>query len=234
LPVVALCVILGVVSYWKGVFDAYGSLTAALMGLVVGFAAGMGWLLLMVLFVLLGYGSTRYRFDFKREKDVGEGRWGRRDAVNVLANGGVPVLLAVAYWHPASEPQLVAAGFVASVASITADTLSSEVGVLSRSRPRLITSFREVAPGTDGGISLLGELAGVAGVGVIVLASVILGILPPAHAMAGGVAGGIVGYHVDSLLGAVFERRGYMGNASVNYISTLAAAVVGIGAVALL
>lgn len=61
-------------------------------------------------------------------------------------------------------------------AAVAADTFSSELGILSQSRPRLLTSwsFREVPPGTNGGITLLGTAAGFLGASTIALTSVLL------------------------------------------------------------
>ena len=59
---------------------------------------------------------------------------------------------------------------------MTADTFSSELGILSSSKPRLLTSlnFRQVPPGTNGGVTLAGTLAGFAGALAIALTSVAL------------------------------------------------------------
>ena len=43
------------------------------------------------------------------------------------------------------------------------DTLASELGILSKSRPRLVTTFQPVPPGTNGGMSTLGTLASATG-----------------------------------------------------------------------
>lgn len=61
-------------------------------------------------------------------------------------------------------------------AAVAADTFSSELGILSKSKPRLLTSwsFRHVPPGTNGGVTLEGTLAGFAGAFVIALTSVLL------------------------------------------------------------
>jgi uncharacterized membrane protein len=61
-------------------------------------------------------------------------------------------------------------------AAVAADTFSSELGILSKSKPRLITSFalREVPPGTNGGVTLLGTLAGLLGSFIIACTSTLL------------------------------------------------------------
>lgn len=59
---------------------------------------------------------------------------------------------------------------------MAADTFSSELGILSNSKPRLITSptFRVVPPGTNGGVTVTGLLAGVLGAFTIALSSAVL------------------------------------------------------------
>jgi uncharacterized membrane protein len=59
---------------------------------------------------------------------------------------------------------------------VAADTFSSELGILSESKPRLITSwnFRQVPAGTNGGVTLTGAMAGLLGAFTIALTSVVL------------------------------------------------------------
>lgn len=56
-------------------------------------------------------------------------------------------------------------GIVANYVAVSADTFSSELGILSKSKPRLITSLtlREVPPGTNGGVTVAGLAAGLLG-----------------------------------------------------------------------
>ena len=80
-------------------------------------------------------------------------------------------------------------GIVANYAAVAADTFSSELGILSKSRPRLITSWnlRQVPPGTNGGVTLLGTMAGVLGSLIIVTTSMaLIPFCPPGSSISGG------------------------------------------------
>jgi uncharacterized protein (TIGR00297 family) len=112
------------------------------------------------------------------------------------------------------------------MAAAMSDTLSSEVGGLFDA-PRLITSLERVEPGTDGGVTWQGEVAGVVGAGLV--AGIAFVLFEQVGAAGAGVVlvGGIVGMTVDSLLGATLEGD-RIGNATVNFLATLAGAVAAI------
>ncbi|KAI0782101.1 integral membrane protein DUF92-domain-containing protein [Abortiporus biennis] len=96
------------------------------------------------------------------------------------------------------------------------DTLASELGILSKSAPRLITTFKVVPPGTNGGVSVTGTLASVFG-GFIMGATLGITLLIESSAcrnnlstilplVAWGSLAGLVGSLIDSLLGATIQR----------------------------
>ncbi|KAI0806619.1 integral membrane protein DUF92-domain-containing protein [Fomes fomentarius] len=101
------------------------------------------------------------------------------------------------------------------------DTLASELGILSRSPPILITTFKPVPPGTNGGLSTMGTLSSLAGgllMGLTIAISLVWqspacrslwpNVVVPL-ALWGTFAGGL-GSLLDSLLGATLQCTRYM------------------------
>lgn len=118
---------------------------------------------------------------------------------------------------------LLVIGIIANYAAVAADTFSSELGILSKSQPRLITSltFRKVPPGTNGGVTLTGTAAGLLGSSILVASSMLF--LPTCGDGQGGEDGawsleryavffaglslwGSLGSLLDSILGGLFQR----------------------------
>ncbi len=216
---VILCSIMGLVTYFRGALDFWGSLFMVIMGLIIILSAGFNWLLLILIFLILGLVSTKYKHQYKKELGVYEGT---RSAKNVISNGLVPFVMAAFGYYDG-----FVGGFIGSVATATADTMASEVGVTQT--PRLVTTLKKVAPGTDGGISVLGTAAGILGAGLIGIFAYLLGILPdPFVCLKISIIAGTVGCFMDSFLGAIFERRNYITNEHVNLLATLTGAFLGI------
>jgi len=216
LEYVILIVIIGLLTYIKGALDLFGSIFMIIMGIIIIFTAGVDWLLLIFVFLLLGLLFTKYKHNYKKEIGVYEGT---RSVKNVISNGIVPFVMAAFGNY---------AGFIGSIAVATADTLASEVGVVDKA-PRLITTFKKVSPGTDGGISPLGTAAGIVGAGIIGIFAYILGIsADPFNALKIAIIAGTFGCFVDSVLGAVLESRDYITNEHVNLLATISGALLGI------
>jgi uncharacterized protein (TIGR00297 family) len=175
---------------------------------------------LLALFVLT-WSATRFGRAKKQRLGLAEDKRGR-NAAQVAANLGVAGLAAaIGLTHGGSYAVMV----IAALAEATADTLASELGEVLGGPPRLLTTLRRVAPGTDGAISLAGTLAGVSGATLVVLVGAPTLGLRPGDAIAAE-CGAVGGLFVDSLLGATAERIGWLNNDAVNFLSTLAASLI--------
>lgn len=177
-----------------------GAVAAAAVG-TAAVAAGWGWGLLLVTYFVASVSLSRAGAAAKEARTgpvVDKG--GRRDAAQVLANGGVFALAALL------SPALPAAGAAAlgALASATADTWATEIGTLSPATPRSLLTWRRVPPGTSGGVSIPGTAALLAGAVFIAALSRLLGLT---HAVAAIVAAGVVGAMTDSVLGATLQER---------------------------
>lgn len=208
------------------------TLPAAAMGFLVCFILSQGPVLwtgfsplpifhtgipaLLALFVIT-FGATKYGRVKKEARGVAEARAGRR-ASQIAANLGVAALCAALGQYN---------GCIAALAEATADTVSSEIGQAVGGPAWLITGFRRVPTGTDGGISATGTAAGIAAAGVIVAIGALHHALWPEKALVFVAA--CAGLFFDSLLGATVERWGWVGNDVVNFASTLFAAAIAIG-----
>jgi uncharacterized protein (TIGR00297 family) len=183
------------------------SWSGAILATIVGtacVAAGWSWgALLLAFFVTSTLLSRVGRGAKERRTDGIVAKGGERDAVQVLANGGVFAACAAAFaLSPSPGSQALAAG---ALAASTADTWATEIGTLVGRSPRSIVSLRVVPAGTSGGITIPGTLASVAGAAMIGAIARVLG-WPSAiawWALGGGVAGAVA----DSLLGAVLQAR---------------------------
>jgi uncharacterized protein (TIGR00297 family) len=204
-----LSALIGGLACWRGSLTAGGWLGAVLTGTATFGFGGWAWGLALIVFFVTSSALSRFR-QRQKERIAGEkfAKGSRRDLWQALANGGAGGVLATLYGLSGDPPALLAL-FAGVMATVTADTWATELGVLSRRSPRLVTTGRQVPPGTSGGVTLTGTLAAAAGALTIGLAlaaferlerGVWLPWLAPA-ALLGGVAGALA----DSLLGATLQ-----------------------------
>ncbi|KAL1969642.1 hypothetical protein VTN77DRAFT_8195 [Rasamsonia byssochlamydoides] len=155
---------------------------------------------LLAVFYLGGTTATKVKHDVKAQLTLSAsgaaGGEGARTHIQVLANSIVASVLVLLHtrllWvqqssspsgkntlcfsYGADVADLLVVGIVANYAAVAADTFSSELGILSKSKPRLITSptLRVVPPGTNGGVTATGLLAGLFGAFTIAVTSLLL------------------------------------------------------------
>jgi uncharacterized protein (TIGR00297 family) len=189
--------------------DGRGFLASAVVGFAVVYGGGLQWFVVVAVFFILGVAFTLYKYGYKRKLGGAQGKGGVRSWPHILANGGLVSLIAVwNFFYPAVP---LAAMFLGAVSASAADTAATEIGLLSHALPRLITHpSRIVSPGTSGGVSPLGFVGAAFACLVIGLMGVSLGLLyDPYIVILMCLAGGMFGALVDSLAGAVVQRKGY-------------------------
>jgi len=222
----AVVAVLGIGSYKLGALDGLGALSASLLGLAVIELGGPYPFLALLTFVVLGVLATKYRYEEKRKRGVAQSNGGIRSWGNVVGNGLAVVVFLIL--ERISMMDTFWAATFASIATVNGDTLASELGKVFGRRPRLITNLKPAKPGTNGAVSLEGELVALLGALVIALFALPL----TAHKtqmLIAVVAGGFLGVNLDSLIGATLENRGITDNNSTNFLASLIGGLAGAG-----
>lgn len=226
-----LSALIGLFAYRRGSLTTSGVVGAILTGTAIfgfgGFVPG----LLLVAFFISSTLLSKFRARSKAAVNDTFQKGSQRDLGQALANGGWAALMAFGIWYAqtnALDPRAVlffTYALIGALATVTADTWATEIGVLSKSMPRLITTGRVVPTGTSGGITLLGTVTALFGgmfIGGMVLVGLVLvnqffpsaglGTLPLLDVIAAnsGVIGiaafsGLAGALFDSVLGATVQ-----------------------------
>ncbi|MBO9320066.1 MAG: DUF92 domain-containing protein [Chloroflexus sp.] len=206
-----LSIVIGGIAFARRSLSESGWLGAILVGTLTFGFGGWPWGLTLIVFFVSSSILSHYKESIKERRAAEKfAKGGRRDFFQTIANGGLGALCAVAYALGNQPPALLAA-FVGLMATVTADTWATELGVLSPHQPRLITTRQPVPPGTSGGVTLMGTTAAAAG-GLLIGITMFLfswltlpdGSLPWWMIVA-GLLGGLGGALFDSLLGATVQ-----------------------------
>jgi uncharacterized protein (TIGR00297 family) len=199
-----------------------GALAGALACLPLFAGAGPTAFATLAALFLMTWVSTRLGYRRKLALGIAERREGR-NASQILANLAVAALASVVFSGTGNRVWLVA--MLAALAEAATDTVASEIGQYRGPDARLITTWERVPPGTDGGITIPGSIAGMAAGLVIAAVATVGGMIPLAQFWI-PVAAGFAGMLIDSILGATLQRRGWISNQAVNFFATLAAAAL--------
>ena len=214
---VVIAVAIALVARRFRTLSAGGAAAAAVVG-AIAIAAGWSWGILLLAFFVSASMLSRWRRAEKESRTAGVlEKDDERDAIQVLANGAIFAAAAFLFklrWFLSREViidqdptwtigwMVLGAG---ALAAACADTWSTEIGTLAPGAPRLITSRREVPPGTSGGITGAGLAGGACG--ALFMALMVRIVHWPWSIAAGAGVGGIVGALADSWIGATLQGR---------------------------
>jgi len=115
---------------------------------------------------------------------------------------------------------------LATLCAAFCDTLSSEIGSLSKKKPVLITTLKTVDVGVDGGVTLVGFAGAILGAIITLVFFWIFNYNSTALLII--VVCGLLGTIIDSIIGATLQRKGYLDNNQTNFLATLVVGIIAI------
>ncbi len=200
---ISLGLLVGVTAYLVRALSLSGSAATTILAAIIFGIGGWKWAMPIVVFFVFSSALSFAGRTLKSDLESVFEKSSTRDHGQVAANGGVAGLLALLSfavpgvdWYPA---------YIGAIAAVTADTWGTEFGIMFRGRTVSLIGFREVARGSNGGVSLAGSAAAVAGATLIgAIGGQWTG---EAATVVVGLFAGVAGASVDSLVGESLQAR---------------------------
>ncbi len=231
---VIVSLVLSLISYKLKLLTKDGTIATFAVGSTVGIFSSPAWFILLIIFTTSGLVATKVNFKMKMKDGLQEGKHGERTYRNVLGVGIPPCTIAVLAWLLNGQYDFeMGIAFISTMTVAAADTISSEIGVKDK-RVWLITTFKRVEAGVNGGISVLGTVSSFAVsiiVGIIgwllIFQTIDVYVIIP-------IIAGMVGNFMDSIFGATLEDSGYISKYTNNCSTALIGAAFSILIICLL
>ncbi|HTP79589.1 MAG TPA: DUF92 domain-containing protein [Bacteroidota bacterium] len=195
--------VIAALAYKRRWLTVGGASATLIFAIVIFGMGGWKWTVPIVTFFVTSSALTRAGRERKAGLKDAILKPGPRDAMQVLANGGVSLLLVIL--HGIFRDVNLYLPYAGSIAAATADTWATEVGMLSRNPPLLVRNLRRAEPGTSGAVSLMGLAAGLIGSCVVGLSALPwLDTITTAGAI---IVSGIAACVFDTLLGSTVQAE---------------------------
>lgn len=225
------CLIFGAISFKFRAVDLSGFVAGIFVGIPIIIFGGFRFFFILAFFFITASIATRFRYEEKSRRGVAEKNKGARSYINVLGNGIVASFFAFLYYvgpiYFNLDNNIFLLGFLGALATAAADTAGGELGRLSKYKPRLITNLKVVETGSDGGVTLLGELAELIIAFLIGISAYFAGLGDIRMVLITGIAG-FIGANIDSIVGATLESwYDFFGNNHTNITATIAGGILG-------
>jgi uncharacterized protein (TIGR00297 family) len=191
---------------WRSLTRSGGA-AAAIIG-TVAVAAGWNWAAVLLAYFVVSSLLSRLGADRKASRLAGVvDKTGARDATQVMANGFPFLMFALIAMFDSARPELWMTCAAGSLAASAADTWATEIGTWAGQAPRSILSWRRLAVGESGGVTVAGWTAAVVGAAFVAIVAALAGL--PVTVIPVIVLGGIGGAAADSIAGASIQRRSW-------------------------
>ncbi|MBW6451181.1 MAG: DUF92 domain-containing protein [DPANN group archaeon] len=198
-------------------FNKTAIIIALLFGIIITQTKGLRWFLILFTFLIISILATHINSKIKGVHHSS------RETDNVLSNGLVPLMSAI-YSIKNNDPIFFLI-YLGSISAALADTISSEIGMLSKKDPIMITTLKKTKSGENGGISILGFIAAITSCTILAIITYILFDINYTIFIA-IIISGLIGTIIDSILGATLENKNKITNGSVNFITTLFGGII--------
>ncbi|CEG71377.1 hypothetical protein RMATCC62417_07121 [Rhizopus microsporus] len=204
-----------------------GAVGAFILGMATFSSSFNVFTVVLLAFFLSSSKLTKFKAERKRALEADYEAASERNLIQVICNGllgGIAVSLfqvlveqrnGLACYDKAPWSTMLLWAYIGHYGCCAGDTWASELGILNKEWPILITRLKKVPPGTNGGVSGLGLTASLAGGGFIgLMAALTLWFDQPCHGFAWeiilvGLLSGIGGSLIDSILGATVQQSLY-------------------------
>ena len=163
--------ILGIIALKFNSITFSGLVASVVLGYIVMVVGGPNYLILLIIFFVSSSILTKIQ---KRLNQPSKKHSSPRSYINILSNGLIPTFLIIltifiydnSTWNSENllngDINIIGLCFIGSIVVTTADTFSTEIGLINKSKPRLITNLTKyVSKGDSGGVTLSGLLASI-------------------------------------------------------------------------
>lgn len=197
-------------AYRMRVIDRFGAVAAIPMGFIILYFGSVLWFLVLLIFFVTASLFTKYKYKQKQKMGLSEGNDGARGWKSVIANGGPAAAFAILYYLSHNNP-VFTLSFTGSLSFALSDTVATEVGLLSKAKPRSILTGKEINTGQSGGVTVRGEIAALTGSiligtvsGLLLSEGILLQILVILPA---AITAGTIATNIDSIFGATIQAK---------------------------
>ena len=192
---IILSLLLGLLAFFKKALTYPAGILAIIFAFIITYYGGLSaFIILFSVFI----GSIITKLLNKEKKSE------KRKLIQIISNVGVATFAIILFKMTANDLYLLI--YAAVMAESLADTLASDIGILSKKDPVNILTWEKSQKGLSGNISLLGVISSLIGASMIALIYFI-GIESSIRNSLAIIVSGVVGSLVDSFLGATIQVK---------------------------
>lgn len=186
----------------KKVLTRIGLATAILLDVVISVILGNFGFVLLASFLFGSVIIDKFKKRAKRVDNVSQ-KGDCRDAIQVISNGIIPMMMAIMFAITQSGAFIVA--YVAALAEAFADTTASGVGMYSKNVFDIF-KMKRTKHGLSGGMSVIGTFASFVGAFLISLIALLFGVIDWVILLIATLSA-FLGSVFDSFLGSLFQVK---------------------------